>query len=361
MRIAIAIDRLSTGGATKVMYSLASELVSMGHEPHFLIMNDHNVYKNHTSIPVHICFVGKHRKLNGLLSANSMANVLKGKILEIERKVGKFDFFLSNLDKTNLLMVKSKVSPLYIVVHASLKAELQRHAKLGPIKYLRKLRSKKCLDNQDVITVSKGIEEEIKSINYINPKSIKTIYNPFNVDEIIEKAKEEINQIPTEDYLIHVGRFVKQKRHDILFEAIAKMKNNLPVVLLVNNESKVRKLAKSYGVLDRIILPGHQKNPYPWMKNAKAMVLSSDFEGLPTVLIESIICGTPVVSTDCPHGPSEILVGPLSEYLVPLQDSQALALKVDTMLLNNIEVKDMSIMEQVESSNIANTYLRYCG
>ncbi|PMO35752.1 glycosyltransferase [Vibrio breoganii] len=360
MRIAIAIDRLSTGGAAKVMYSLAQELQNSGHEPHFLLMNDHNVYKDVTSIPVHVCFPGRHRKLNGLLSANAMADVLKEKISDIEKEVGNFHFFLSNLDKTNLLMIKSQVSPLYVVVHASVRAELQRHAKLGPIKYLRKLRAKKALNEQNVITVSEGIEGEIKNIAFINPKTIKTIYNPFNFSEIIEKSNEENKHIPDAEYLIHVGRFVKQKRHDVLFDAISKMKNKLPVVLLVNNEDKVRKLAEKYNVADRVILPGHQTNPYPWIKNAKAMVLSSDFEGLPTVLIESLICGTPIVSTDCPHGPKEILREQLSSYLVPVQDSSALANAVDNILTDNPSIKDMNIVNEVRASNIANIYIEHC-
>ncbi len=342
------------------MYSLAEELQRSGHEPHFLLMNEHNVYKETTSIPVHVCFAGRHRKLNGLLSANAMADVLKEKISSIEKEMGKFDFFLSNLDKTNLLMVKSKVSPLFVVIHASIEAELKRHAKLGPIKYLRKIRAKKALSNQNIITVSKGIEGEIEGINFITPKTIKTIYNPFNVSDIIERSNINNQLIPDGDYLIHVGRFVKQKRHDVLFDAISKMKNSLPVVLLVNNEDKVRKLAEKYNVADRIILPGHQTNPYPWIKNAKAMVLSSDFEGLPTVLIESLICGTPIVSTDCPHGPKEILKDHLSKYLVPVQDSGALANAVDDILTDNPSVIDMDIVDEVSASNIANIYVEHC-
>lgn len=342
------------------MYSLAEELQSSGHEPHFLLMNDHNIYKDITSIPVHVCFSGRHRKLNGLLSANAMADVLKERISNIEEDVGKFDLFLSNLDKTNLLMVKSQVSPLYIVIHASVKAELQRHAKLGPIKYLRKLRAKKALNDQNIITVSEGIKREIKDLNFINPKTIKAIYNPFNVNEIIEKSNMQNNLIPDTEYLIHVGRFVKQKRHDVLFDAISKMNNKLPVILLVNNEEKVRKLAEKYNVADRVILPGHQTNPYPWIKNAKAMILSSDFEGLPTVLIESLICGTPIVSTDCPHGPKEILKDHLSKYLVPVQDASALATAVDSILIENPSVSDMDIVDEVRASNIANIYIEHC-
>ena len=113
----------------------------------------------------------------------------------------------------------------------------------------------------------------------------------------------------------------------------------------------------AYVVAHRLILPGFQSNPYNWIKKAKALVLSSDYEGLPTVLLESIALGTKVVSSDCPHGPDEILTDELSRYLVPRRNPKALAEAIDKVLLDDIVLEHASILGKVCSEKVAKQYL----
>ncbi|ABV85442.1 glycosyltransferase [Shewanella pealeana] len=357
MRIAIAIDSLGGGGAQKVMLTLAKEFTELGHEPHFFVMSDNTAFDIPQSLPVHICFAKKDRDFNRFWNLAPAVEKLTAKIRSIEQTVGKFDLFLSNLDKTNRLMVKTNVSPLFVVVHASVEEELTRHAKLGPFAYLKKLLAKKALNGHHLVTVSEGIANEIRQTKRIEPASIKCIYNPFEFDEIDHLSQQQAQGIPDSDYLIHIGRYVKQKRHDVLFQSIAKMKSQIPVVLLCHNPKKARKAAKKYGVESRVVIPGFQPNPFPWIKSAKALVLSSDFEGLPTVLIESLACGTPVVSTDCPHGPSEIMTGDLARFLVPRRDPAALAAKLDEMLVSPPSMAEVDILAKVQAARIAQEYL----
>ncbi|MBC7004527.1 glycosyltransferase [Photobacterium sp. BZF1] len=361
MRIAIAIDRLSKGGAPKVMLSLANELLALGHEPHFLLMSEENIYDLPRGINVHCLFETDDKRLNRLFNLDKIAKKLSTKIARIESEVGKFDLFLSNLDKTNLLMAKTSVRPLFFVIHASVEEELKRHALLGPLKYVKKIRSKLALNGHHLITVSKGIEEEIRKKGRIKPASVTTIYNPFDIEDIVSKSLEKNPDIPTGDFWIHIGRFVQQKRHDVLFASLAKMENNLPIVLLCHKPKQARKLARKYGVEDRLIIPEFQYNPYPWIRAAKGMLLSSDFEGLPTVLIESLVCGTPVVSTDCPHGPKEILLDNLAEYLVPRRNPEELARKADLLLSRSIDLTDCGIERKVAADVVAKKYLGLIG
>ena len=90
-------------------------------------------------------------------------------------------------------------------------------------------------------------------------------------------------------------------------------------------EAAIRAQIAQLGLGERVHLHEFEPNPYPFMRQAHALLLSSDQEGLPTVLIESLICGRPVVSVDCPSGPAEILTGDLQPFLVPMHDEQALA------------------------------------
>lgn len=135
--------------------------------------------------------------------------------------------------------------------------------------------------------------------------------------------------LPVGEYLINVGTFEHRKRHDRLLRAYRASGVQTPLLLLgkgkPEEEARVRGLIDELGLTSRVMLPGYQTNPYPYIKHAKALILTSDGEGLPRVLIESLFLGTPIVSVDCPSGPKEILSGELAAFLVPLQDEAALA------------------------------------
>jgi len=89
-------------------------------------------------------------------------------------------------------------------------------------------------------------------------------------------------------------------------------------------ESNLKMLASELGVTDRVHFKGFCENPYIYLQSSKGLLLSSDSEGLPTVLIESLICGVPVVSTNCPTGAREILQGDLSRFLMELGDEEGI-------------------------------------
>jgi len=109
------------------------------------------------------------------------------------------------------------------------------------------------------------------------------------------------------------------------------------------------------GIKEQVEILGFMKNPYPVIKNAKLLILSSEREGLPTVLVEALILGTPVVSTNCISGPSEILTEDLSHYLSKVNDAEDLADKIAKALSSYIPITD-STVEKFSAGNIYKKY-----
>lgn len=176
------------------------------------------------------------------------------------------------------------------------------------------------------INITEAGQKELQSL--IPPELFTTqiIYNPLNVEMIQRKAAEtpEI-PLPAKSYIINVNSLSKRKRVDRVLNAFAKIERpDLELLILGEGperpylEEEIRRLK----IGDRVHMPGFVENPYPYIKNAECLILSSDSEGFGLVLVEALFLQTAVVSTDCPHGPSELLVDKLAPYLVSLQQPE---------------------------------------
>lgn len=363
--IAIIIDGLTGGGAEKVMLCLSKTLLGMGHKVSLLSLGGQCDYRVPEGLRLDVLFSGKASNVDCFWRIKSSVAKLESWFDKQQESLGKFDLVLSNLDKSSNLLSKirrTNIDPqsIFYIIHNSVEQELQRQKKLGPLAYLYLKKAKKNLSGKNLICVSKGLEHEIRQGSTINPASIGSIYNPVDFDEILKQADVNNENIPHTPYLIHVGRFAKQKRHDVLLEAFKHVDSRYKLVLLCNKRERVRKLVKKYGIEDRVILPGFQRDPYNWIKRAEALLLTSDYEGLSMVLLEALAVGTKVVSTNCPHGPSEILTGDLARYLVPVGDSAAMLLAINEVLSADLMCQNAPILKQVEATVVAEQYLALC-
>jgi glycosyltransferase involved in cell wall biosynthesis len=129
--------------------------------------------------------------------------------------------------------------------------------------------------------------------------------------------------------ILTVGRFKLQKNHALLIRAFKTMRRSIDAKLMIlgcgEHEAATRALIDAEELTQHVLLPGHMDDPIPFYKNSDLFVLSSDYEGFGNVLIEALACGLPVVSTDCPSGPAEILENSRYGRLVPVNDADALA------------------------------------
>lgn len=192
-----------------------------------------------------------------------------------------------------------------------------------------------------IVVVSQGVRDDLAQLTKIPRERITVIYNPSVVRaEVLEKARAplehpwfEPGQPPV---LLAVGRLEPQKDYPTLLQAFAQVRRRRPARLLILGEGKERPmleaLRKELGLEQDASLPGFVMNPFAYMARASVFVLSSRWEGLPTVLIEALCCGTRVVSTDCPSGPREILRDGEYGPLVPVGDAGALAKAIETTL-----------------------------
>jgi len=121
--------------------------------------------------------------------------------------------------------------------------------------------------------------------------------------------------------------------------------------------SSLEALVAERGLTGSVDLPGWISNPYPYMAHAGVFVLSSRWEGLPSVLIEALFCGVPVVATDCLSGPREILEGGRYGALVPVGNEDALAAAIERALTGELELPPAESWEPYEQETVVRRYL----
>jgi len=193
-----------------------------------------------------------------------------------------------------------------------------------------------------IVAVSHGVAEDFARSFNIALRKIQVIYNPIVDEELLKKAEEPLDhpwfQKGEPPVILAAGRLHVQKDFPTLLRAFALVRREIPSRLVILGEGEKRKeleeLAQELGIREHLDLPGFVENPYKYMKRAAVFVLSSQWEGLPTVLVEAMACGCPVVSTDCPSGPREILENGKWGKLVPPGDPVKLAEAIKEVLTN---------------------------
>ncbi|MBA2779003.1 glycosyltransferase [Billgrantia kenyensis] len=324
-RFAFVISDFYGGGAQKVFLNTAEELRLRGHTVKILTLRERIEHEIPPKLEiVNLAVINRATKaLTNVLVEKAQAHVIGKALRSFQPDVViscSCDRITRHLQGFNL----------YFWVHAnSIDAATDAKQRQKLIAKNRNIYLERRL-----IVVSEGIKQALVNHVGLKAENIQVIYNPFDQALIAEKAKEPI-AAPHADYFIHVGSFEYRKRHDRLLKAYHASGSQSPLVLMGKgkpaDEARLLGLIDELGLAERVTILPFQTNPYPFIAQAKALLLTSDQEGLPTVLIEALLLHTPVISVDCPSGPSEILTDELAPYLTDMNDAEALASAIRQM------------------------------
>jgi glycosyltransferase involved in cell wall biosynthesis len=221
---------------------------------------------------------------------------------------------------------------LFACLHHHLSSEM---AGWSAAKQRRRIRAWRSIAGRSrgLITVSRGLADDFVRVTGCPAEKLRVIYNPIvhpGLDARVAEPADHPWLAPGEPpVLLGVGRLTAQKDFANLVEAFARVRAERRCRLLIIGEGELKgeleRQIRDLGIGDDVDLAGFQANPYPFMKAARLLVLSSRWEGFGNVLVEALYCATPIVSTDCPHGPREVLADGRYGRLVPVADPEGLA------------------------------------
>ena len=357
-RIALFVSSFEAGGVQRVMINLANELTIQGY---FVDM---------------VAVTNKGPLVKTIETGVSIKNLNSTRVLfAIKKLIGYFkseqpNVFISGQTHLNAVsVIAHKIagsnSKLIVVEHNHMSSVSKRGKswvdKLRPFwaKMFYRFASQ-------VVTVSEDVANDLSVLTGIDRGKIKVVYNPVLESRIFEQQHSPVSHPWFLDSAIPialgVGRLSAQKDFSSLIRAIAKVNETRPVRLVILGEGEEREKLDALVLelaLDQLVsIPGYVENPFAYMQKADLFVLSSAWEGLPSVLIEAMACGTSVLSTDCPAGPREILEDGKYGNLVPVGDVDALAAGILMSLANPREPSELIMRARnFLSSEATNDYI----
>jgi glycosyltransferase involved in cell wall biosynthesis len=320
-RVCLYLPDLAGGGGEKFAIKLAGELRRRGTEVDFFLA-----------------------RREGPLLADVPAGceVFAGSGLGIRQKFGPLVRYLrarrpqaiiSAMDPSNVAGVARLAARVPARVVMALQNTLSEEMRLGAVRRARLFRVARHLFRlaDDIVGVSEGVAADAATLVPFARQKLRVIPNPVVSDDLVVKSREPVDHswlgggVPV---VLAVGRLHTQKDFPTLLRAFRRVRDARPARLIILGEGELRpdleaEIAR-LGLADDVALPGFVANPWAWLAKADLFCLSSVWEGLPTVVIEALAVGTPVVATDCPHGPREILEGGRFGTLVPVGDAAAL-------------------------------------
>ena len=360
MRILFVVRRLNMGGIQTATLLLAKILANAGHEVHIFVQKGKPTLEVPKEIIVHAHDIDKELRKNirgffkniytsliisrlipgskFIWQAKDYVRLFKKHLEAIENQYGKFDLIISRGEGSFEKLAAFDDKRFFIQVEGNPDANERRF--FAPFIY------RALYTNKKIIAVSKGIaqvlEDSLKRHQVKTDGPIRIIYNFLNQNEIIEKSNEKVIEDLNSKYIVHVGRLHRDKNQELVLSSFAKLNKLDPNIRLImvgggEEREKLEKLAKDLQIDKLVQFVGLKHNPYPYIKHAKAFLLTSKMEGLGMVVLDSLMLGVTPVACNGKGGIRDIMVGELANNLVDF-DEEKIAQKLLEVINNPTKI-----------------------
>ncbi|WP_162500842.1 glycosyltransferase [Modicisalibacter coralii] len=313
-------DHLGGGGAPQSILALTRALTQQGVAVTLVVLSDKVWHAVPEGVAVHCLPLAPRWPWDRWRRYRLHARQLDALVERLD--LAHADLVVANLYYSHQVVVRSSLADR---AWLCIRSDRASHLAAGEDRKTRRRRRDlvRLYHRRRVIAISRGLLDSLRRAG-VEPAETRVIHNGIDIETIRARMREAVDY---RDYLVFVGRLVrKSKRYDRLLRAYRASGVTQRLLMIGDGDTTdVRREIEALGLEERVVLLGQLDNPYPYMHHARLLVLSSDYEGFGRVIAEALACDTPVVSTDCPSGPREILTGGLARGLVPMHDEAALA------------------------------------
>ncbi len=331
-RLAVFAPNMAGGGAERAALQLAAGLAARGYQSDLVLAAAEG--PRMAEVPDTVDLVD--------LDASRVLTSLPRLVRYLRRE--RPDAMASFLDHANIVALWARRLAGYpkrlVVVEQNNLSTAARYGKSRRDRWMPRIANRFYPWADSVVGVSEGVITDLRGlVTTVSPERFRVIYNPIVTADMLDRARQPVDHpwfADEQPVFVAAGRLRPQKDFPMLIRAFAAVRSEREAKLLILGEGPDRESLQSLiaqlGVGGDVELHGYTANPYAFFARATAFVLSSRWEGLPTVLIEALACGAPVIATECPSGPKEILADGRFGRLVPVGDEGAMAAALNVAL-----------------------------
>lgn len=358
-RIAVLLHSLEMGGAERVLVELCNQFAARGHRIDMVLVRNQGELTANLSAQVRLVDLSAP---NAYLAIPALVRYLH----QEEPQVILSSFELLSL----IVLLLRRILGFSSQVVVRIATTLSLNRRMAYKKWLERILVSWLYPQAEaIVLVSKSAAQDLASFAGFSSERVHVVYNPVITDQFLQDMQEDAHhpffEAGEPPVILGVGRLNKAKDFPSLIRAFADLRKRIPARLLILGDGELRVelqgLVNSLDLREDVDLPGFVMNPVAYMRRSDVFVLSSRWEGLPGVLIQALAAGCPVVSTDCPSGPREILADGEYGHLVPVGDTEALVAAIEDVLKGHGRKVDPAWLEQFKVEPLVRKYMQIIG